>query len=82
MLPQNTNIGILLPCHFSKVVFWPSPGGHKNYVFAGSNIEFLVVLGGLKNWLLGRGNVCKNSNFEPSPRISKIALLSGPNFGF
>ena len=82
MLPQNTNIEILLRCQFSKVVFWSSPGGLNNYVFAGSNIEFLVVLGGLKNWLFGRGNVCKNSNFEPSPRISKIALLSGPNFGF
>ena len=82
MLPQNTKIEIVLPCIFSKIVFWPSPGGLKNCVFASSKFVFLVVLGGLKNWLFGRGNVCKNSNFEPSPRISKIALLSGPNFGF
>ena len=72
MLPQNTNIEILLCCQFSKVGFWSAPGGLNNCVFAGSNIEFLVVLGGLKNWLFGRGNVCKNSNFEPSPESQKL----------
>ena len=72
MLPQNSNIEILLRCQFSKFVFWPSPGGLKNCVFASSKFEFLVVLGGLKNWLFGRGNVCKNSNFEPSPESQKL----------
>ena len=72
MLPQNTKIEIVLPCNFSKIVFWPSPGVLKNCVFASSKFEFSVVLGGLKNWLFGRGNVCKHCNFEASLESQKL----------
>ena len=50
----------LPPGHSAKIVFLLSPRDFKNCLFESSKIEFLVVLGGLKNWPFGMANFCKH----------------------
>ena len=66
MLPQNTNIEILLRCQFSKVVFWSSPGGLKSCVLEAQTLSFWF------SWAISK------IDFLEGPMFAKIALLITP----